>query len=53
MARIDDANRRILTKKFELGLFERPFTDRALTAESARRRTGRSRATPSASHWSC
>jgi beta-glucosidase len=27
-ARIDDANRRILTKKFELGLFEHPFTDR-------------------------
>jgi beta-glucosidase len=31
MSRIDDANRRILTKKFELGLFERPFTDRAWT----------------------
>src|SRR4051812_42280491 len=28
MARIDDAVRRILTKKFELGLFEHPFTDR-------------------------
>ncbi|MEV4312619.1 glycoside hydrolase family 3 N-terminal domain-containing protein [Actinocrispum sp. NPDC049592] len=28
MARIDDANRRILTKKFELGLFEKPLTDR-------------------------
>jgi beta-glucosidase len=27
-ARIDDAVRRILTKKFQLGLFERPFTDR-------------------------
>jgi len=27
-ARVDDAVRRILTKKFELGLFERPFTDR-------------------------
>jgi len=27
-ARIDDAVRRILTKKFELGLFEHPFTDR-------------------------
>src|SRR5215218_1251186 len=27
-ARIDDAVRRILVKKFELGLFERPFTDR-------------------------
>ena len=25
---IDDANRRILTKKFELGLFEHPLTDR-------------------------
>jgi beta-glucosidase len=31
MSRIDDANRRILTKKFELGLFERPLTDRSLT----------------------
>ncbi|MFB9362692.1 glycoside hydrolase family 3 N-terminal domain-containing protein [Actinoplanes nipponensis] len=28
MARIDDANRRILTKKFELGLFEHPYADR-------------------------
>jgi beta-glucosidase len=28
MTRIDDAVRRILVKKFELGLFERPFTDR-------------------------
>jgi beta-glucosidase len=28
LARIDDANRRILTKKFELGLFEHPLTDR-------------------------
>jgi beta-glucosidase len=27
-ARIDDAVRRILTKKFELGLFEHPYTDR-------------------------
>ncbi len=32
MARIDDANRRILTKKFELGLFERPLTDRSYTS---------------------
>lgn len=31
MSRIDDANRRILTKKFELGLFEKPLTDRAYT----------------------
>lgn len=31
MERIDDANRRILTKKFELGLFEHPYTDRSLT----------------------
>ncbi|HEU4326732.1 MAG TPA: glycoside hydrolase family 3 N-terminal domain-containing protein [Roseiflexaceae bacterium] len=29
MARIDDAVRRILIKKFELGLFEQPFADRA------------------------
>ena len=28
-ARIDDAVRRILIKKFELGLFEQPFADRA------------------------
>src|SRR3954468_20231472 len=28
MARIDDAVSRILAKKFELGLFEHPFTDR-------------------------
>jgi beta-glucosidase len=32
MSRIDDANRRILTKKFELGLFERPLTDRSFTS---------------------
>jgi beta-glucosidase len=30
MSRIDDANRRILTKKFELGLFGHPYTDRSL-----------------------
>jgi beta-glucosidase len=30
-ARLDEANRRILTKKFELGLFERPLTDRTYT----------------------
>ncbi|MFC7246620.1 glycoside hydrolase family 3 protein [Catellatospora aurea] len=29
MERIDDANRRILTKKFELGMFEHPMADRA------------------------
>ncbi|MDL4816103.1 glycoside hydrolase family 3 protein [Actinomadura opuntiae] len=29
MARIDDANRRILTKKVQLGLFERPLADRS------------------------
>jgi beta-glucosidase len=32
LARIDDANRRILTKKFQLGLFERPLTDRSFTS---------------------
>ncbi|TDE29141.1 beta-glucosidase [Nonomuraea mesophila] len=31
-ARIDDAVRRILTKKVELGLFEQPLTDRSYTA---------------------
>ena len=30
MTRVDDAVRRILTKKFELGLFEHPFADRSL-----------------------
>jgi beta-glucosidase len=30
-ARIDDAVSRILTKKFQLGLFERPLTDRSYT----------------------
>ncbi len=30
--RIDDAVRRILTVKFELGLFERPFTNRSFTS---------------------
>ncbi len=30
-SRIDDAVRRILTKKVELGLFEKPLTDRSLT----------------------
>ncbi|SCL14670.1 beta-glucosidase [Micromonospora nigra] len=32
MARIDDANRRILTKKIEFGLFERPLADRSYAA---------------------
>ena len=32
-ARIDDAVRRILTKKFELGLFEKPYTDRKHLAD--------------------
>ena len=41
MSRIDDANRRILTKKFQLGLFERPLTDRSFlsTVGSAAHRT--------------
>ncbi len=29
MSRVDDAVRRILTKKFEMGLFERPYADRS------------------------
>ncbi|MDF8262945.1 glycoside hydrolase family 3 protein [Luteipulveratus flavus] len=33
MARVDDAVSRILTKKFELGLFEHPYTDRTHTGE--------------------
>src|SRR3954471_9150516 len=41
MSRIDDANRRILTKKFELGLFEHPYADRSYagTVGSAAHRT--------------
>ncbi|AQZ65314.1 Beta-glucosidase [[Actinomadura] parvosata subsp. kistnae] len=31
-ARVDDAVRRVLTKKFELGLFEKPRTDRSYTS---------------------
>jgi len=33
MSRIDDAVSRILTKKFELGLFEKPYTNRTYTAQ--------------------
>lgn len=33
MSRIDDAVRRILTVKFDLGLFENPLTDRSLIQE--------------------
>ena len=36
MSRIDDAVRRILRQKFELGLFEHPYTDRPSSARSAR-----------------
>ncbi len=32
MSRIDEAVTRILTMKFQLGVFERPFTDRSFTA---------------------
>ena len=37
--RIDDAVSRILTKKFELGLFEHPFADRSGSADDRRRRS--------------
>ncbi len=43
-ARIDDANRRILTKKFQLGLFEHPLADRTFTGtvgSAAHRATAR------------
>jgi len=36
MARVDDAVRRILWRKFELGVFERPFTERVFTAQVGR-----------------
>jgi beta-glucosidase len=32
MSRIDDANRRILTQKFKIGLFEHPYADRSYAA---------------------
>jgi beta-glucosidase len=32
MDRVDDAVLRIITKKFELGLFEQPFADRSMTS---------------------
>ncbi|WP_377273359.1 glycoside hydrolase family 3 C-terminal domain-containing protein [Peterkaempfera sp. SMS 1(5)a] len=44
LSRIDDANRRILTKKFQLGLFEHPLTDRSYTStvgSAAHRALGR------------
>ena len=41
---LDDAVRRVLATKFELGLFERPFVDVAAVADAARRRdTARAR----------
>ena len=33
LSRIDDAVKRILKVKFELGLFENPMTDKNLTAQ--------------------
>jgi beta-glucosidase len=33
MSRVDDAVRRILTQKFQLGLFEHPFTDRTFLGD--------------------
>ncbi|MEK8170297.1 glycoside hydrolase family 3 protein [Streptomyces sp. M19] len=53
VSRLDDANRRILTKKFELGLFERPLTDRRYTPTVAARRTATSRGRPCARRRSC
>ena len=44
MARIDDAVSRILTKKFELGLFEHPYTDRTHLVRGRRRGAPRGRA---------
>jgi len=44
MSRVDDAVRRVLTAKFELGLFEKPLTDRSLLAKvgsPAHREVGR------------
>ena len=54
MSRIDDAVRRILTKKFELGLFEHPFTDRSEhRRDRLARRIGRSPAWRSQSRRCC
>ena len=40
MSRIDDAVSRILAKKFELGLFEQPYTDRTNLAQVGSPSTG-------------
>ena len=53
MTRIDDAVSRILTAKFELGLFEHPLTDRRHIHRSAARRTARSPAMRSPSRRCC
>jgi beta-glucosidase len=58
MARIDDAVSRILTAKFELGLFEHPFTDRRYIKQVgdaahhalARRAAAESQVLPKSSH---
>ena len=53
MSRIDDAVKRILKQKFELGLFDHPFTDRAPCPRSARPRIARWRGAPPPSRRSC
>ncbi len=53
MDRIDDAVRRILTAKFELGLFEHPFTDRTHLEEVGPPRIARSRARRCSSRRCC
>jgi beta-glucosidase-like glycosyl hydrolase len=52
-ARVDDAVGRILVKKFELGLFEHPFTDRRTWTRSARPPTAPWPARPWPSPRSC
>ncbi|HEY7812416.1 MAG TPA: hypothetical protein VIC62_04215, partial [Nakamurella sp.] len=51
--RIDDAVTRILTKKFELGLFEHPFADRTHIDQIGSPRTATSPARPSPSRRCC
>ena len=54
MPRIDDAVTRILTAKFELGLFEKPYADRTFLPDigsDAHRAVAH--AGPYASRWYC
>ncbi len=53
MSRVNDAVRRVLTQKFELGLFEHPFTNRTNRIRSVTRLIGPSPRRPRPSRRSC